>query len=296
MAMTGDAGGRVAGKVALITGAARGQGRSHAVTLAREGADIIAVDICGPVESVTGYPPATPADLAETARLVEAADRRVVTRQVDVRDRSALKTAVDEGVAELGRLDIVVANAGVVAPAADAPLMSFIDTIAVNLGGVVNCVGAALPHLTSGASIIAIGSFAALVGNARAANPDAGPGLVGYTHAKRAVARFVHDLAFQLGPHGIRANAIHPGNVETNMLLNDDLYRVFRPDLESPTRADAEGVIRGMHRLPVTYIQPSDISDAVLFLASEESRWVTGMQLKVEAGGLLASTTSGVPG
>jgi SDR family mycofactocin-dependent oxidoreductase len=296
MGHAGDAAGRVAGKVALITGAARGQGRSHAVTLAREGADIIALDICGPVGSITGYPPATPADLAETARLIEAHDRRVVTRQVDVRDRRELTAAVDEGVAELGRLDIVVANAGVVAPGADAPLMSFIDTIAVNLGGVVNCVGAALPHLTSGASIIAIGSFAALVGNARAANPDTGPGLVGYTHAKRAVARLVHDLAFQLGPHGIRANAIHPGNVETNMLLFDDLYRVFRPDLESPTREDAESVIRGMHRLPVTYIQPSDISDAVLFLASEESRWITGMQLKVEAGGLLASTTSGVPG
>jgi SDR family mycofactocin-dependent oxidoreductase len=287
--------GRVAGKVALITGAARGQGRSHAVALAREGADIIALDLCGPVESITGYPPATPADLAETARLVEAEDRRIVTRQVDVRDHRELAGAVGDGVAALGRLDIVVANAGVVATGPDAPMMSFIDIIAVNYGGVVNCVGAALPHLASGASIIAIGSLAALVGNARAANPDAGPGLVGYTHAKRAVARFVHDLAFQLGPLGIRANAIHPGNVETSMLLFDDLYKVFRPDLESPTRADAEPVIRGMHRLPVTYIQPSDISDAVVFLASDESRWVTGMQLKVEAGGLLASTTSGVP-
>jgi SDR family mycofactocin-dependent oxidoreductase len=287
--------GRVAGKVALITGAARGQGRSHAVKLAREGADIIALDICGPIESITGYPPATPADLAETARLVEEADRRVVARQVDVRERRELAAAVSEGVAGLGRLDAVVANAGIVAVGADAPIMSFTDIIAVNLGGVVNCVGAALPHLTSGASIIAIGSMAALVGNPRAANPDAGPGLAGYTHAKRAVARFVHDLAFQLGPHGIRANAIHPGNVETNMLLFDDLYRVFRPDLTSPSQADAESGFRAMHRLPVTYIQPSDISDAVLFLASEESRWVTGMQLKVEAGGLLASTTSGVP-
>jgi SDR family mycofactocin-dependent oxidoreductase len=287
--------GRVAGKVAVITGAARGQGRSHAVALAREGADIIALDICGPIESVTGYPPATPTDLAETARLVEAADRRVVALQVDVRERRELAAAISEGVAELGRLDVVVANAGIVAVGADAPIMSFIDIIAVNYGGVVNCVGAALPHLASGASIVAIGSLAALVGNARAANPDAGPGLVGYTHAKRAVARLVHDLAFQLGPLGIRANAIHPGNVETNMLLFDDLYKVFRPDLESPTRADAEPGIRAMHRLPVTYIQPSDISDAVVFLASEESRWITGMQLKVEAGGLLASTTSGVP-
>lgn len=296
MAHAVGAAGRVAGKVALITGAARGQGRSHAVMLAREGADIIALDICGPVDSITGYPPATPADLAETARLVEAHNRRIVTRQVDVRDRRELTEATAAAVAELGRLDVVVANAGVVAVGTDAPLMSFLDVVEVNLCGVINTVTAALPHLTSGASIIAIGSFAALTGSARAGSPDAGPGLAGYTHAKRAVGRFVHDLAFQLGPHGIRANVIHPGNVETNMLLFDDLYRVFRPDLESPTQADAEGVIRSMHRLPVTYIQPSEISDAVLFLASEESRRITGMQLKVEAGGLLASTTSGVPG
>jgi SDR family mycofactocin-dependent oxidoreductase len=287
--------GRVAGKVALVTGAARGQGRSHAVALAREGADVIALDICGPVESITGYPPATPADLAETAGQVEAHDRRVVARQADVRDRGELAAAVSDGVAELGRLDVVVANAGIVAVGRDAPVMSFIDIIAVNLGGVVNTVGAALPHLTSGASVIATGSYAALVDHGRAADPDAGPGLAGYRYAKRSVARFVHDIAFQLGPLGIRANAVHPGNVETRMLLNEPLYQVFRPDLESPTRADAEPVIRAMHRLPVTYIQPSDISDAVLFLASDESRYVTGMQLKVEAGGLLASTTSGVP-
>lgn len=287
--------GRVSGKVALITGAARGQGRSHAVALAREGADVIAVDICGPVDTITGYPPATAADLAETVRLVEQAGQRAVSHQVDVRDRAALTAAVDDGWAKLGALDIVVANAGVVNPAPDAPLMSFIDTISINLSGAVNTVGATLPHLKAGGSIIAIGSFAALVQNGRGKDPNAGPGMSGYSHAKRAVARFVHDLAFQLGPAGIRANAIHPGNVETDMLLFDDLYQLFRPDLESPTRADAEGVIRGMHRLPTTYIQPSDISDAVVFLASQESRFVTGLQMKVEAGGLLASTTSGAP-
>lgn len=287
--------GRVEGKVALITGAARGQGRSHAVTLAREGADVIAIDICAPIESVTCYPLPSPADLAETVRLVEAQGRRCVAGQVDVRDRRELAAAVDQAVSELGGLDIVVANAGIVVVGADASPASFIDIIAVNLGGVINSVGAALPHLRSGASIVAIGSLAALIHHGRASDPDAGPGLVGYTHAKRAVARFVHDLAGQLGPLGIRANVIHPGNVRTDMLLNDAQYGVFRPDLESPTQADAEPVIGGMHRLPITYIEPSDISDAVLFLASEEARCITGMQLKVEGGGLLASTTSGVP-
>jgi SDR family mycofactocin-dependent oxidoreductase len=288
--------GRVAGKVALITGAARGQGCSHAVALAREGADVIAVDICGPIETITGYPPATPLDLDETVRLVEAAGQRAVAYRVDVRDRGELEAAVRDGVAELGGLDVVVANAGVVAVGPNAALMSFIDIISINLGGVVNTVGAALPHLRPGASIIAIGSLASLIQNGRASSdPNAGPGLAGYTHAKRGVSRFVHDLAFQLGPRGIRANVIHPGNVETDMLLNDDMYKVFAPHLDSPTRADAEGAIGAMHRLPTTYIQPSDISDAVLFLASDESRFVTGLQMKVDAGGLLASTTSGAP-
>jgi SDR family mycofactocin-dependent oxidoreductase len=288
--------GRVAGKVVLITGAARGQGRSHAVALAREGADVIAVDICAPIESITGYPPATPIDLQETVRLVEAEGRRALAYQVDVRDRGELGAAVRDGIAGLGGLDVVVANAGVVAVGQDAALMSFIDIIAINLGGVVNTVGAALPHLRPGASIIAIGSLASLIQNGRASSdPNAGPGLAGYTHAKRGVSRFVHDLALQLGPRGIRANAVHPGNVETDMLLHDDMYRMFAPDRESPTRADAEGGIGAMHLLPTTYIQPSDISDAVLFLASEESRFVTGLQMKVDAGGLLASTNSGAP-
>lgn len=288
--------GRVAGKVALITGGARGQGRSHAIALAREGADVILFDICAQIESVTAYPMSTPEDLAETARLVEKEGRRAAVRQVDVRDRGALIEATRTAVAEMGRrLDIVVANAGIVEAGPDAPAVSFLDTVSVILGGTINTVEAAFPHLGPGASIIAIGSFAALVHQGRDTQ-GAGPGLVGYAHAKRAVSRLVHDLAAQLGPLDIRVNAIHPGNVETRMLLNETLYKVFRPDLESPTRADAEPVIDGMHRLPVTYISPTDISNAVLFLASEESRCVTGLQLKVEAGGLLASTTSGAPG
>jgi SDR family mycofactocin-dependent oxidoreductase len=288
--------GRVEGKVALITGAARGLGRSHALTLAREGSDIIAVDICAPIETVTDYPMPGPEDLTETARLVKQHDRRCVARQVDVRERRDLVDAVAEAVSELGHLDIVVANAGIVVNSDGADSITFLDTITVNLSGVVNTVRAAMPHLGPGASIVAIGSFASLVNHGRAATANPNPGLLGYTHAKRAVARFVHDLAIQAGPDGIRVNAVHPGNVATDMLLNDALFKVFRPDLENPTRADAEPVMAGMHRLPVGLLEPADISNAVLYLASDESRAVTGLQLKVEAGGLLATTTSGAPG
>jgi SDR family mycofactocin-dependent oxidoreductase len=284
------------GKVALVTGAARGQGRSHAVALAREGADIIAVDVCAPIESITDYPPATPADLADTVAQVEALDRRIIAAEADVRDRSRLISVVADGVAELGRLDVVAANAGVVALGANSPVESFLTTIAINLGGVFNTVEAAYPHLGPGASIIITGSFAALMNGGGTASPEAGPGGAGYTHAKRAVARYVHDLAYQFAPLSIRVNAVHPGNVETTMLLNDSMYRTFRPDLENPTQADAELGFAAMHRMPTTYIQPADISNMVVFLASDEARFVTGMQMKVEGGGLLASTTSGAPG
>jgi SDR family mycofactocin-dependent oxidoreductase len=287
--------GRVEGKVALVTGAARGQGRSHALSLAREGADIIAVDICAGIDSVKAYPPATADDLAETVKLVEALDRRIVARQADVRERSQLVAAVNDGIAEFGHLDIVVANAGIAVVGVDAPIETFFDTVSINLAGVINTVDAAFHHLRAGASIIATGSVASLMAGAGTAAPGAGPGAGGYTHAKRGVARFVHDLAYQLGPLGIRVNAVHPGNVETVMLLNDAMYRVFRPDLEAPTRQDAEVGFSSMNRLPVATIEPQDISNAVVYLASDEARYVTGMQMKVDAGALLASTNSGAP-
>lgn len=281
------------GKVALVTGAARGQGRSHAVRLAQEGADVIAVDLCAQVESVP-YPMATEADLAETAQLVEKLDRRVVTKIVDVRDRGPLLAAVADAVAELGRLDVVVANAGIIPLGTPGP-GAFVDVVTVNLGGVLTTVEAALPHLGAGASIVCIGSMAALMGGAGLAQPGA-PGSAGYSHAKRAVGRFVHDAALQFAPHGIRVNAVHPGNIDTPMLQNDAMYKTFRPDLEHPTREDASAGFASMHQLPVTTIDPVDISEAVLFLASDASRYVTGQQLKVDAGALLTSTTSGVPG
>jgi NAD(P)-dependent dehydrogenase (short-subunit alcohol dehydrogenase family) len=239
--------GRMRGKVALVTGAARGQGRSHAVRLAQEGADIIAVDICEQIET-TPYPMATQADLAETAKLVEQLDRRVVTQVADVRERGQLAAAVAAGVAQLGHLDVVVANAGICPMGAGAPPLAFLDAVSVDLVGVINTVEAAFRHLGPGASIVCIGSMAGLMPGA-ADSSSGGPGAAGYTHAKRGVARFVHDLALTLAPHSIRVNAVHPGNINTDMLQNDAMYKLFRPDLEHPGRADAEPAFGAMHKL-----------------------------------------------
>jgi SDR family mycofactocin-dependent oxidoreductase len=286
--------GRVEGKVAFVTGAARGQGRSHALRLAQEGADIIAVDICEDIET-NHYPLAREADLAETARQVEALDRRVVTSKADVRERSQLAAALSAGVAELGHLDIVVAQAGICPLGADVPPQGFLDAVSVDLVGVINAVEAAFPYLGAGASIICTGSVAGLLSGG-ADNPQNGPGGAGYGHAKRGVARFVHDLALQLAPHSIRVNAVHPTNVNTDMLQSEPMYKIFRPDLEHPTREDAEPAFTVMQPMPIGYVEPVDISNAVLYLASEEARYVTGLQLKVDAGALLATTTSGAPG
>lgn len=285
--------GRMAGKVAFVTGAARGQGRSHAVRLAEEGADVVAVDICSDIDS-NHYPLATEADLAETARLVEALDRRVVTRVADVRDRAQLAEALAAGVAELGHLDVVVANAGICPLGSDVPLQGWFDVVAVNLTGVLNAVEVALPHLSAGGSIICTGSVAGLLAGGTD-NPQNGPGGAGYSFAKQNVARFVHELAKQLAPQSIRVNAVHPTNVDTDMLQSAPMYKVFRPDLDNPTREDAELAFPAMQPMPIGYVQPVDISNAVLYLASDEARYVTGLQLKVDAGALLATTTSGAP-
>ncbi|SEP04890.1 mycofactocin-coupled SDR family oxidoreductase [Trujillonella endophytica] len=281
------------GKVAFVTGAARGQGRSHAVRLAEEGADIIAIDICAKIES-SSHSMGTEADLAETAKLVEALDRRIVTRVADVRERAQLAAAVEAGVAELGRLDVVVANAGISPMGPDVPVIGFFDVLSVNLCGVINTVEAAFPHLGPGASIVCTGSMAALMPGAMD-SPEAGPGAAAYGHAKREVARFVHDTALQLARHSIRVNAVHPGNIETDMLHHDAMYRLFRPDLENPTRDDALPAFGAMHKMPVTTIPPRDISEAVLFFASDASRFVTGAQLRVDAGALLPMMNSGAP-
>ena len=278
--------GRVEGKVAFITGAGRGQGRSHAVRLAEEGADIIAVDICRDFETV-GYPMSTPDDLKETVRLVEALDRRIVAVEADVRERSQLIAAVDQGIAQLGHLDVVVAQAGIAPMKGEPQVQAWMDGVDTLLLGTINAIHASLPHLKSGASIMATASAAvAMTGNG-VAQPGADPGGASYQYAKRAIAEFVHELARNLGPRGIRVNAIHPTNCNTPMLQSEPMYKSFRPDLENPTREDAELAFPVQQIMPIPYVEPIDISNAVLYLASEEARYVTGMQMRVDAGSYL---------
>ncbi|MCX4704224.1 mycofactocin-coupled SDR family oxidoreductase [Streptomyces sp. NBC_01373] len=278
--------GRVEGKVAFITGAARGQGRSHAVRLAEEGADIIAVDLCRDYETV-GYKMATPDDLKETVRLVEAQGRRVVALQSDVRSMAEMREAVQRGVAELGGLDIVVAQAGIAPLRGEPKLQAWCDAVDVDLIGTINAIQAALPQLREGASVIATGSTAALMDHGIVAEPGSNPGGAGYAFAKRALSEYIHELARNLAPLKQRANVVHPTNCDTPMLQSEPMYRSFRPDLENPTRADAEPSFAVQQAMPVPYVEPLDISNAVLFLASDEARYITGTQLRVDAGGYL---------
>ncbi len=275
--------GRVSGKVVVISGAARGQGRSHALKMAAEGADIIALDICANIAS-NAYALATPDDLATTARDIEALGQRVEAIQVDVRDRGAVEEAIGKAVGTFGRLDVVVANAGICPLGVRRPQEAFVDAVDVDLGGVLNVIHASLRHLESGSSIIATGSLAAFL-RGSVDNPASGPGGAGYGFAKRVIAEYIHELALQLAPVNIRANAVHPTNCNTAMLQSDVMYRIFRPDLEHPTREDAELAFPAMNAMPVGFVEPEDISNAVLFLASDESRYVTGQQLRIDAGG-----------
>lgn len=275
--------GRVEGKVAFVSGAARGQGRSHAVRLAQEGADIIAIDVCGPIDNLA-YPHATPEDLAETAEQVKNLDRRIVTAQVDVRDQDGLKAAVDSGVEQLGRLDIIVANAGV---GTDGRRLHKIredvwqDMIDINLTGVWHTVKAGVPHILSGnrgGSIVLTSSV-----GGRKAYQNTGH----YVAAKHGVIGLMRAFAVELGQHMIRVNAVLPTQVSTTMVMNDNTYRLFRPDLPDPGPDDFAPISQLMHTLPVPWVDPIDISNAVLFLASDESRYVTGVSLPVDAGSLL---------
>ena len=274
--------GRLDGKVVFITGAARGQGRAHAVRVAEEGGHVIAVDICADIAS-NSYPMATREDLSETTSLVEKHGGQAVTRVADVRDRAALAAAVDEGIARFGRLDGVVAQAGI-CPLGTTEPQAFIDAIAVDFGGVFNAVDVALPHLTRGGSIVATGSLAALIPGTLDSAAK-GSGGLGYSWAKRAVASLVHDLSVVLAPKGIRANAVHPTNVNTDLMHNEVMYKTFRPDLAAPTLEDALPAFPAMTATGDPYIEPEDIADTVIFLLSDESKYVTGMQMRVDAGG-----------
>ncbi|BDI22523.1 mycofactocin-coupled SDR family oxidoreductase [Herbiconiux sp. L3-i23] len=274
--------GKLDGKVAFITGAARGQGRSHAVRLAQEGADIIAIDIAGPVETVP-YPGATPDDLAETVRQVEALDRRIVATKADVRDAAALKAAVDDGVAQLGRLDIVLANAGISTPASTLEMDEEVwqTMIDVNLTGVWKTLKASVPHIIAGGrggAVVITSSLAAIYAN---------PNTAHYSAAKAGLVMLSKVLAKELGPQSIRVNTVHPTTVATDMILNDATYRLFRPDLEQPTRADFEQAALTLNKLPIPAIESEDISNAILYLVSDDGRYVTGTTHIVDAGGQL---------
>lgn len=274
--------GRVAGKVAFITGAARGQGRSHAVRLAEEGADIIAVDVCGPVGD-TGrfYPPATAEDLAETARLVESAGRRIVTYTADVRDHDALADGLDAAVAQLGRLDIVAANAGIFQFGAEVPDISttdWRDVIDVNITGVFHTCKAAIPHLVAGGrggSVVITSSDAGVKGFANFGH---------YVTSKHAVIGLMRSLTLEVARHSIRVNVVAPTNCNTDMIRNEAVYRLFRPDLQTVTDAQFAEASATLLALPQPWVEPIDVSNALLFLASDEARFITGVTLPVDGG------------
>jgi SDR family mycofactocin-dependent oxidoreductase len=263
--------GRVAGKVAFVTGAGRGQGRSHVIRLAEEGANIIAVDICADYETV-GYGMSTEADLAETVKAVEALDRRIVAAQVDVRDAAGLRKAVDDGVAQLGRLDVVCANAGICTVQSWDEVTPAVwqDTIDTNLTGVWNTMVVAAPHLIAagGGSIICTSSTAGIKGL---------PFLAPYVAAKHGVVGIARTMANELGRHNIRVNTVHPAGVDTPMVAG---LRRFDTLIG---RDQNLGPIF-MNSLPVESVDARDISNAVLFLASDESRYVTGLEFTVDAG------------
>lgn len=272
---------KLSGKVALITGAARGQGRAHAIKLASEGADIIAVDLLEQVASVP-YPMATQEDLDETVRQVEGLGRKIISRKADVRDAAGLESAVNDGVAQLGRLDIVLANAGIVsyAPVREVTAEMWRDIIDIDLTGVFNTVQAALPHFDAhgeGGSIVITSSTAGLRGTQN---------LVHYASAKHGIVGMMKVLANELAPQKIRVNTVHPTSVNNDMANNVSTYALMVPG-KTPseiTKDEALPVFETINALPVSLIESEDVSNAVLFLVSDDARYVTGVQFPVDAG------------
>jgi (+)-trans-carveol dehydrogenase len=265
--------------VAFVTGAARGQGRSHALRLAEEGADIIAVDLCDQIDTVE-FAMSKPEDLEETVRAVEALDRRIVAEVADVRDQGALDAVVQRGLSEFGRLDIVSANAGItgVAPTWEIKEKEWQDMLDVNLTGVWHTVKAALPSMIeagNGGSIVLTSSLCGIQGLENVAH---------YTAAKHGVIGLMRTLANEVGRHKIRVNSVLPGNVATPMILNDVVYELFCPDVDNPGRADVEPINKEFTSMDVAYMEPRDISNAILWLSSDEARYVTGVALSVDAG------------
>lgn len=265
--------GKLDGKVAFITGAARGQGRSHAIRLAEEGADIIAVDICAQIPTV-GYPMSTPADLEQTVKEVEVLDRRIVARQADVRDRAALQEAFDAGVAELGPVDIVCANAGIAPLSLNPQPAEWQDVLDVNLTGVFYTIEIAIPSMIergTGGAIVITSSTAGI--NGIGGNTAGG---LGYTASKHGVVGLMRSYANSLAPHSIRVNTVHPTGVNTPMVVNEVMQQFLAAD---PSMSNAMA-----NALPVPMIEAVDISNAIVWLVSDDARYVTGVTLPVDAG------------
>jgi SDR family mycofactocin-dependent oxidoreductase len=273
---------RLDGKVALITGAARGQGRSHALRLADEGADIIAIDLCAQIDTVP-YPMADSEDLVTTVDLIRSRGRRVFAAEADVRDLAALQRAVDAGVAELGRLDIVVANAGTLndtAPLWELTEEQFQDQMDVNLTGVWKTIKATVPTLlrqNEGGVVILISSISGLTVELNVGH---------YAAAKHGVNGLMRTLSGELAPYGIRVNSINPTNVNTPMINNPRYNRLFAGGRDGATQEDALPALTAMHALPVPFLDPIDVSNAVVYLASDDGRYITGTAQVIDAGAM----------
>jgi (+)-trans-carveol dehydrogenase len=275
--------GRLIGKVVLVTGAARGQGRSHAVRLAEEGAAIIAVDACT-APSTIPYPGATPEDLDQTLARVRAAGGSAIGKIADVRDIDQLRDAVDAGVNHFGRLDSAVANAGIYSIGRSTELSeeSWAEMIDINLTGVWRTARVAMPHILAtgqGGSIVITSSVAGLRG---------APNSVHYCAAKHGLVGVMRTLALEYAKYSVRVNSIHPTTVDTDMVHNRALYKLFVPGKSDPDREDFAGVCRTMHPMPTPWVDARDVSNAVLFLVSDEARFITGVALPVDAGLTLA--------
>jgi SDR family mycofactocin-dependent oxidoreductase len=271
--------GRVEGKVALITGAARGQGRSHAVRLAEEGANVIAVDICHQMASIP-YEMSVPEDLEETERLVSKFGNGVMVREIDVRDQSALDQVVADALKRFGQIDVVVSNAAVVSyqPIWELTEEVWQDVLNVNLSGAWRAIKAVAPSMIergAGGSIILTSSVAGMKGMKHNAH---------YCASKHGLTGLMRSACLELASHAIRVNTINPGGVLTGMIDNEMTYRLFRPDLENPSLADVAAISSDMHAMGIPWLEPVDISNAVVFLASDEARYVTGAVFPVDAG------------
>jgi SDR family mycofactocin-dependent oxidoreductase len=271
--------GTLDGKVAFISGIARGQGRSHALRLAGEGADIIGIDICREIDTMD-YPNATRADLAETTKLIEQLDRRVIATEADVRDFAAVQLAVDSGVAEFGRLDIVLSNAGIVRLHADTddPAQLWRDIVGTNMTGGFHVVNAAVPHLIAGGR----GGVIVLTGSTAGVRPVANPGVgaLAYTASKWGLVGMCKQLAATLAEHSIRVNIVHPTGVASGMTMNPAMAELAAQAMAG----DGGGLSAMQNAMPVQILQPEDISDAIAFLVSDQARWITGVSLPVDAG------------